>query len=339
MSSVSKANSRLNNPSKKAVSGVGAQNKPSKAEGSTASRIKQNNPPVDCAICSKRQVDPKHPISLGCGHKICNICCELVGPTESKLKKKNCPECVANHIKPVVVGAVDSEAKHTDTDDGTDGVAGGAVWDEASPSSSDVEPDEMERRPSNNKDSGQKQGSPINLQPSVSGKSLGCPSSDSHEVCGTHGLEFTGFCMSCRKLTCVDCLYTDHKSHDFHPIKQARQLAAGILTRHKIQAEGVREEVANRLTRVRTQVSEADDLEAAKLAQMKSIMNQIKRQIQLREKKLEESIKSEFQIYKQKAQTDLGSAQKELVKIDTAVSSAKHLEILDDTRFLGRQLW
>lgn len=339
MSTVSKSNSRVNHTSKKPVSVAASHNKTSKPEGSTGSRIKQNPPPVECSICSKRHVDPKLPISLGCGHKICSICCELVGPTESKLRKKKCPECAAPQTK-VEKSALKLDISHAGSGENPipsnldkEQPAGGAVWDEASPSSSDIDPDEMSGKPHQPQSDPSNPSAPQDPQPSE--RSVDCPSSDSHEVCGTHGQPFTGFCMSCRTLTCVDCLYAGHKAHDFHPLPRARRLAADALARAKILAEGVREQVANRLTRVRSQVSEADDLEASKLAEMKSIMNQLKRQIMLREKKLEEAIRLEFQNYKQKAQADLGLAQKELVRIDTAVSGAKHLEILDDTRFLG----
>lgn len=154
-------------------------------------------------------------------------------------------------------------------------------------------------------------------------------------LCTAHCKGFEGFCLTCKALICLDCIFEKHKSHDFVPLDKAKDRVSSELAKKQLELEGAREECLQRLGSVKAFQEELAAAFEKKLLEARTLMNELRRYIMLREQKLEEKIREEFDRSREENRGLVLAAEKELHKVDSVIASLKHHSTQRDIRYLG----
>jgi len=160
----------------------------------------------------------------------------------------------------------------------------------------------------------------------------------SEHLCPVHYKAFDGFCLTCKCLICIDCIFEKHKPHDFYPLDKAKERAVADLHKRKLEIEQLRDECAQRLTSARGVQEDISKVLEQRILDVRSIMNEMRRYILLREQKLEEKLTEEFERCREENNTRILGVERDLYKIDTLLSVIQHHTGQSEVKFLGK-IW
>ena len=160
-------------------------------------------------------------------------------------------------------------------------------------------------------------------------------SNRSELLCAAHCKGFEGFCLTCKALICLDCIFEKHKPHDFLPLDKARDRVASELGKKQLELEAAREECLQRLGAVKAFQEELGAALEKKQLEARTLMNELRRYIMLREQRLEELIREDFARRAEEARGLLLAAEKELHRLDSVLAALKHNASVRDLRCLG----
>lgn len=231
-----------------------------------------------------------------CGHAICEQCWKAF-PVQAVVV---CPTCGRRQVKAAVASRRSAK-----------------------------EPARVEQRPSEEEESSEEEEEDPFEQQSASG------ATGSDLLCAAHCKGFEGFCLTCKSLLCLDCIFEKHKSHDFMPLDKAKDRVANEMAKRQLELEGAREDFLQRLNAARAWKAELAAAFEKKLLEVRTLMNDLRRYIMLREQRLEEKVKEEFDRCKEDCHGLVLAAEKDLHKIDSVIASLKHHSTQRDIRYLG----
>ena len=154
-------------------------------------------------------------------------------------------------------------------------------------------------------------------------------------LCAAHFKGYEGYCLTCNILICLDCIFEKHKTHDFVPLEKAKERISNELGKKQLELEGNREECLQRLSTVKSFQEDLTSSYEKKVVEIRTVMNEIRRYLMIREQKLEEKVKEDFQRCREENSALVSKAEKDLHKIDSMISTIKHHTSRNSIMFLG----